>query len=357
MGTVSQKIRTGLVELRTNGECLFATPSFFQRLYLLWTFRNFHSLPRQVLNRHQQQLVDKLRRAALASPEARRERLPIIGVVEIGGSPPNQSVDAGRPMAQAVGELSIASSAPQVVPDPSPDAGAKAIREDSTQQSQDGFVQEVNKVRKRNHRRWAPVAAVAALLLGLVIHFREQRSVQALTMEPPVVQETHPATQQDAPTRKGVTPRPPVQRPIPSTGEEPQLIHVLKPATLKDKTAPSEDADPKVRTPASTAKNVESDSLDRPLFAGGPESGFSYPVARDPNLTGTVSVRAVIRPDGSVSEIKILSGKRALAEAAAKAVRHWRYRPYQSHGRAVEAETRITFNFLGEDAVSIRFSQ
>jgi hypothetical protein len=35
-------------------------PSFLERLYLLWTFRNFTSLPRVVLNHRQQRLVDRL---------------------------------------------------------------------------------------------------------------------------------------------------------------------------------------------------------------------------------------------------------------------------------------------------------
>jgi hypothetical protein len=35
-------------------------PSFLERVYLLWTFRNFTSLPLVVLNHRQQKLVDRL---------------------------------------------------------------------------------------------------------------------------------------------------------------------------------------------------------------------------------------------------------------------------------------------------------
>ena len=38
----------------------YLSPSFLERVYLLWTFRNFTSLPVVVLNRRQQKLVDRL---------------------------------------------------------------------------------------------------------------------------------------------------------------------------------------------------------------------------------------------------------------------------------------------------------
>jgi hypothetical protein len=67
MPAVPQKIRMGLVELRTHIGSAYVSPSFWERIYLLWTFRNFQSLPKQVLNRHQQHLIDKLCRAAIVS--------------------------------------------------------------------------------------------------------------------------------------------------------------------------------------------------------------------------------------------------------------------------------------------------
>lgn len=82
MPTMPQKIRTGLVELRTNVGSVYVSPSFWERIYLLWTFRNFHSLPKQVLNRHQQQLIDKLCKAEIVSRTGPIARTSIIGAVE-----------------------------------------------------------------------------------------------------------------------------------------------------------------------------------------------------------------------------------------------------------------------------------
>jgi len=45
--------------------------------------------------------------------------------------------------------------------------------------------------------------------------------------------------------------------------------------------------------------------------------------------------------------------ERALASAAVRAVRQWRYAPPQVDGHTVEAETHVTISFLGDDAVSI----
>jgi outer membrane biosynthesis protein TonB len=54
-------------------------------------------------------------------------------------------------------------------------------------------------------------------------------------------------------------------------------------------------------------------------------------------------------------EVDVLSGNRLLAGAAVRTVRHWRYRPRELNGHAVEAETNIVISFVGDDAVSISF--
>jgi TonB family protein len=66
-----------------------------------------------------------------------------------------------------------------------------------------------------------------------------------------------------------------------------------------------------------------------------------YPrLARKMNLTGTVQLAAVVRPDGTVEEVRVLGGHPVLAEAASEAVRQWRFRP--APGETVEV-VKITF--------------
>src|SRR6266568_947311 len=82
MGSVSTKIRSGLLELSTDVGPLYASPSICERIYLLWTFRNFQRLPKQVLNQRQRQLVDKLYQASTLGQQKTAVRTRIIGVVE-----------------------------------------------------------------------------------------------------------------------------------------------------------------------------------------------------------------------------------------------------------------------------------
>jgi protein TonB len=103
------------------------------------------------------------------------------------------------------------------------------------------------------------------------------------------------------------------------------------------------------------AANMNSAPAERLQVAEGPESGFRYPVAPNSTLTGKVNLKAVIGADGTVMKVDVLSGDRVLAGAAVRAVRHWRYRPHELNGQAVEAETNIAISFVGDDAVSISF--
>ncbi len=53
-----------------------------------------------------------------------------------------------------------------------------------------------------------------------------------------------------------------------------------------------------------------------------------YPaMAREMNLTGTVRVQALVKPNGTVTEVTVLGGHPLLAAALADAVRQWRYQP------------------------------
>jgi len=57
------------------------------------------------------------------------------------------------------------------------------------------------------------------------------------------------------------------------------------------------------------------------------------PLARTMALQGTVRVEAVVAPDGSVRTVEIKGGHPVLAQAAAKAVREWKWEPAKSESR------------------------
>jgi len=62
-------------------------------------------------------------------------------------------------------------------------------------------------------------------------------------------------------------------------------------------------------------------------------------------LQGPVVLRAMIAEDGSVHDLKVVSGQPVLARAALDAVRQWRYRPYRLDGTPVRMQTEITVDF------------
>ena len=62
-------------------------------------------------------------------------------------------------------------------------------------------------------------------------------------------------------------------------------------------------------------------------------------------MQGAVQLQATINKDGSVSNLKVLSGEAILSRAAMDAVRQWKYKPYFLNGEPVEIQTQIVVNF------------
>ncbi|HEY3975330.1 MAG TPA: TonB family protein [Candidatus Sulfotelmatobacter sp.] len=71
-----------------------------------------------------------------------------------------------------------------------------------------------------------------------------------------------------------------------------------------------------------------------------------YPqAARVRNIQGVVVLDVQVGSDGVVRNIAVVEGDAVLADAAVRAVREWRYRPYSVDGRPVERQARITIRF------------
>ena len=63
--------------------------------------------------------------------------------------------------------------------------------------------------------------------------------------------------------------------------------------------------------------------------------------------SGVVKLEALVNRDGTISEIKVLSGDPVLAAAAKAAVSRWRYEPGTLNGRAVSMKVQIRVFFAG----------
>jgi protein TonB len=71
-----------------------------------------------------------------------------------------------------------------------------------------------------------------------------------------------------------------------------------------------------------------------------------YPsMARETRVEGDVVLEAVIGKDGTVRDLKAISGPAMLVGSAIRAVRQWRYKPYLLNGQPVEVETQIKLQF------------
>ena len=71
-----------------------------------------------------------------------------------------------------------------------------------------------------------------------------------------------------------------------------------------------------------------------------------YPAdARQANVQGTVLLDARIGRDGTVVNVRPVSGPEVLATAAVDAVRWWRFQPYQINGQPTEVETTVAVEF------------
>ena len=80
-----EKLAAGVVQVQTPIGPRYVMPSFLQRVYLLWMFRNFPILPHAVLNGRQQRMIDRMCReqrfASMAYADGMDEA-PVIGTVE-----------------------------------------------------------------------------------------------------------------------------------------------------------------------------------------------------------------------------------------------------------------------------------
>ena len=70
------------------------------------------------------------------------------------------------------------------------------------------------------------------------------------------------------------------------------------------------------------------------------------PMARTARVQGAVVLEAIIKKEGIMKDLRLISGHPLLVPAAVEAVSQWRYRPYVLNGEAIEVETQITVNFI-----------
>jgi protein TonB len=72
----------------------------------------------------------------------------------------------------------------------------------------------------------------------------------------------------------------------------------------------------------------------------------TYPAqALAQRLEGPVVLQVWVARDGSVRDLKLVTGYFLLGRAAFDAVRQWRFKPFAQAGRAIDFQTSVTLNF------------
>jgi protein TonB len=69
------------------------------------------------------------------------------------------------------------------------------------------------------------------------------------------------------------------------------------------------------------------------------------PLAKMARISGSVKLEAIISRDGTIQDLKVLSGHPLLVKSALEAVQRWRYQPTLLNGEPVEVVTEIDVNF------------
>jgi periplasmic protein TonB len=105
---------------------------------------------------------------------------------------------------------------------------------------------------------------------------------------------------------------------------------------------------PASRIPKPQARIVVGGEVEAARLISGPAP--EYPtLARMARTEGTVRLAAVIGRDGTIRDLKVVSGHPLLIKAAVEAVERWRYQPTLLDGKPVEVETQIEVRFKLSD--------
>jgi protein TonB len=110
---------------------------------------------------------------------------------------------------------------------------------------------------------------------------------------------------------------------------------------LSTASAPPPPPPPKAATPKRIRVGGQVEGA-RLIFQPKPEYP---PLAKMARIQGTVRLEAIISKDGTIQDLKTVSGHPLLIKAAIEAVSRWRYQPTLLNGEPVEVVTEVDVNF------------
>jgi outer membrane biosynthesis protein TonB len=329
------RLESGFLLFQTRQGLVRVELSFWQRIYLLWTFRNFRRLSTPLLNSRQRALVNALFHNNDGAVLHSYDPLLVIGVVE--NYTPLTVRTGASPVQKKEQQEKLVAPREEITPRSRPvPSSARGVA-------------------------WSRLATTLSVLSLCIISVAAWHRMQGIpgsqALNRPRLQrinaiERPNSRRPENPTSIAVYPTAVVQ----STDAAPPL------AVPKDAIQPTAIA-PVIRA-ANQGIHIRSAVPSPNLALSGQNSGFqasrpplhfAYPVYAEVRTRGVVALTALVDCDGTVRAVRVVSGNRALAGPAVRAVRQWRYRPYLKDGQPVATETNIVISVISDDAISMTF--
>ena len=347
VGVFLDRLQSGFLVFGTAQGLVRGDPSFWQRVYLLWTFRNFRRLSIPLLNSRQRELVYALYRDGAGPVSPLHNPWLAIGVVENFVPPPMQIGASPAPKKER----------PKVVA-PLAEVARKL-----------GAV-----LWSTSRAAWSRLGTTLGVLSLCVISAASWRGIAGMPrsqpqnqarlqqisvpLPPSPLRPEKPAAVAESPT----TIAPPATASLPLAASNvavksasiTAVIPTLKQEIRTQAAASTPDQETRTQAAASIL-SLPLSGQDSLIPATRPPLHFVYPMYADVRTRGVVALAAQVDSNGAVRGVRVVSGNRALAAAAARAVRQWRYRPYLKDGQPVATETNIAISFISDDAISMSF--
>ena len=343
------RLQSGFLLFQTQQGLVRVELSLRQRIYLLWTFRNFHQLSTPLLNSRQRALVNALFRNNAGGVSHSDDPLLAIGVVEnfvpptvrIDASPAQKPAQIKEQQEKVVAQRAKIAPKPKPVPSSSPRFARSKLA---------------------TSRLATTVGALSLCVISVAAWHRIQGIPGSQAHNQPRLQQINvialPNSPHSAKPTAAIAESPTAIAPSAATAEPlaaPEAaVKLASLAVVVPTSIPTPKQPIHVHDAASTP-NLPLSGQDSGIQASRPPLRFAYPVYPDVSARGVVALTARLDSDGAVRTVRVVSGNRALAAAAARAVRQWRYRPYFKDGQPVATETNIVISFFSDDAISMSF--
>ncbi len=161
----------------------------------------------------------------------------------------------------------------------------------------------------------------------------------------------------EAPDAQAAAPAGQVEQHIPAKTEEPAAskrvalpaMHVEVASGESSRAADRSNARRRALDPTPVLlTNVSQRAVSTPAQAPAVEQTIvaEYPtLARQMKVQGSVLMQALIGADGTIQDLRVISGPAILAVAARQAVLQYHFKPYVQNGQPVETSARVTVNF------------